>query len=279
MVLSPDGPWIARLTGFDDSQVRSVVYWILDARQRWRSSTVLTSAPFEAPVEWWLGGNSGYEAVTAHVTLNSGRMLKDPGGWHWVDGRHANPGGTSAVRLNADGSAKASYQPALHMAVISSVEFWLRGSDGHWARGGTASHASNGMYSVDQIDGSRSPGWNGGDSALSVHVLWPNGTQFVDPVPWVWSNNFQPAPSPPPTPTPTPPLPAAVQPPPAAPARVPAAPVAPNDPYAAATAAGASAVCADGTWSFSQHRSGTCSYHGGVHWWTGNLGPAGPGAH
>jgi Protein of unknown function (DUF3761) len=54
---------------------------------------------------------------------------------------------------------------------------------------------------------------------------------------------------------------------------------APSDPYAAATSAGASAVCADGTYSFSQHRSGTCSDHGGVHWWTGNLGAAGPGAH
>src|SRR5487761_1407189 len=53
----------------------------------------------------------------------------------------------------------------------------------------------------------------------------------------------------------------------------------PQDPYAAAKAAGASAVCADGSWSFSQNRSGTCSHHGGVHWWTGNLGPAGPGAH
>lgn len=53
----------------------------------------------------------------------------------------------------------------------------------------------------------------------------------------------------------------------------------PNDPYAAATAAGASAVCADGTWSYSKTRSGTCSHHGGVHWWTGNLGAAGPGAH
>jgi Protein of unknown function (DUF3761) len=38
-------------------------------------------------------------------------------------------------------------------------------------------------------------------------------------------------------------------------------------------------VVADGTYSFSQHRSGTCSDHGGVHWWTGNLGAAGPGAH
>jgi type IV secretory pathway VirB10-like protein len=73
-----------------------------------------------------------------------------------------------------------------------------------------------------------------------------------------------------------------------APAQAPAvvqAPVAaqppppPANPYAAATAAGASAVCADRTWSYSKNRSGTCSSHGGVHWWTGNLGPAGPGAH
>jgi hypothetical protein len=74
-----------------------------------------------------------------------------------------------------------------------------------------------------------------------------------------------------PTPTPTPAAaqpPAAVQPPPAN-----------ADPYPAATAAGASAVCADRTWSYSKHRSGTCSSHGGVHWWTGNLGAAGPGAH
>jgi len=30
---------------------------------------------------------------------------------------------------------------------------------------------------------------------------------------------------------------------------------------------GASARCRDGTYSFSQHRSGTCSYHGGVSEW------------
>ena len=59
----------------------------------------------------------------------------------------------------------------------------------------------------------------------------------------------------------------------------PAVQPAPVDPNAAAKAAGASAVCADGSWSFSKNRSGTCSKHGGVHWWTGNLGAAGPGAH
>jgi Protein of unknown function (DUF3761) len=53
----------------------------------------------------------------------------------------------------------------------------------------------------------------------------------------------------------------------------------PTDPYAAAKAAGATAICADGTLSFSPSRSGTCSKHGGVHWWTGNVGAAGPGAH
>jgi serine/threonine protein kinase, bacterial len=84
-----------------------------------------------------------------------------------------------------------------------------------------------------------------------------------------------PSPSPSPSPTPSPsPVAAAT----AAPAPV-VAPPPPQDPYAAATAAGASAVCADGTWSYSKSRSGTCSSHGGVHWWTGNLGPAGPGAH
>jgi hypothetical protein len=40
---------------------------------------------------------------------------------------------------------------------------------------------------------------------------------------------------------------------------------APTDPYAGAKAAGATAVCADGTLSFSPSRSGTCSKHGGVH--------------
>jgi hypothetical protein len=31
--------------------------------------------------------------------------------------------------------------------------------------------------------------------------------------------------------------------------------------------AGATALCSDGTYSFSQHRSGTCSHHGGVAKW------------
>lgn len=40
---------------------------------------------------------------------------------------------------------------------------------------------------------------------------------------------------------------------------------------------GATAVCRDGTYSFSQHRSGTCSHHGGVaQWLTGASAPATP---
>jgi hypothetical protein len=31
--------------------------------------------------------------------------------------------------------------------------------------------------------------------------------------------------------------------------------------------AGASAQCRDGSYSFSQHRRGTCSHHGGVALW------------
>src|SRR6266568_4693413 len=105
VVLSPDGPWHARLVGFDSAQVESVVYWIRDARQRWRSSHAIDAAPFVAPIEWWTGDNSGYEAVTAHVTLRSGQVVQDPGGWRWVDGRLASPAGTAEVLVNVDGSA------------------------------------------------------------------------------------------------------------------------------------------------------------------------------
>ncbi|MGI5236598.1 DUF3761 domain-containing protein [Dactylosporangium sp. CA-139066] len=36
---------------------------------------------------------------------------------------------------------------------------------------------------------------------------------------------------------------------------------------APAAPAGATAECNDGTFSFSQHRQGTCSHHGGVKRW------------
>ena len=37
--------------------------------------------------------------------------------------------------------------------------------------------------------------------------------------------------------------------------------------YAPSIPAGASAICRDGTYSFSQNRRGTCSHHGGVAQW------------
>ena len=37
--------------------------------------------------------------------------------------------------------------------------------------------------------------------------------------------------------------------------------------YAPSVPVGATAQCGDGTYSFSQHRSGTCSHHGGVAEW------------
>ena len=37
--------------------------------------------------------------------------------------------------------------------------------------------------------------------------------------------------------------------------------------YAPSVPVGATAQCGDGTYSFSQHRSGTCSHHGGVNRW------------
>lgn len=43
----------------------------------------------------------------------------------------------------------------------------------------------------------------------------------------------------------------------------------PRPEAAPAPPAGASAQCRDGTYSFSQHRRGTCSHHGGVARWLG----------
>jgi Protein of unknown function (DUF3761) len=280
VVLSPTGPWTVRLVGFDNSQVRSVVYWVRDSKHRWRSLERSEKDPFESQLNWWEGDNSGYEAVTAHVTMSSHKVVKDPGGWHWIDGLHSNPEGSTAVHLNADGSASATYTPALHASVIGRVEFWLMSGNGHWSDAGAATAAPDGSYSIGTLAGTQAAGWNASDAAVSVHVVWPNESEFVDPDQWVWSATFVAAPAPPTaraapaTAPPAPPKSAA--PPPSKPA--PPAP-APNDPYPQARAAGAAAVCADGTLSFSAHRSGTCSSHGGVHWWTGNLGPPGPGSH
>jgi hypothetical protein len=52
--------------------------------------------------------------------------------------------------------------------------------------------------------------------------------------------------------------------------------VAAAGPARAQAPAGATARCRDGTYSYSQHRSGTCSYHGGVAAWLDAAGAAGP---
>src|SRR4029077_8152742 len=91
--LTDNGPWIAYLVNFDFSTVKAVTYYIRDANQRWRQTELVASAPFEAPINWWEGANNGDEAITAHVTLTSGQVIADPGGWQWVDGYSADPKG------------------------------------------------------------------------------------------------------------------------------------------------------------------------------------------
>jgi hypothetical protein len=61
---------------------------------------------------------------------------------------------------------------------------------------------------------------------------------------------------------------APASPPPAAPIRLAAQPTeAPPAPPPNAPPAGATALCDDGTYSYSQHHQGTCSHHGGVAQW------------
>lgn len=48
-------------------------------------------------------------------------------------------------------------------------------------------------------------------------------------------------------------------------------------PAGASPPAGATAQCRDGTYSYSQHHSGTCSYHGGVAKWLDGSGASSPG--
>jgi hypothetical protein len=109
---------------------------------------------------------------------------------------------------------------------------------------------------------------------LTVQLVYADGTAVADPtgllvvdeVPAAGSSAILGSPvvltlsEPVVVPAPAPVVPAApAAPPPAAPA--PAAPAAPTNP------SGATALCNDGTLSYSAHRSGTCSHHGGVAQW------------
>jgi hypothetical protein len=248
VLVSTDGPWTASMAGLDPDSVTSVTYWIRDARQHWRSTAEIVAPPFEAPIDWWDGDNSGSEVVTAHVTLRSGKVVKDPGGWHWIRGPHTNPAGTAELQLNVGGSASASYTPAAHLSVIRQVDFWLRNGNDHWAMAGTASSANDGTYSIGSLLDTDRDGWNGTDAALSIHVVWPNGAQYVDPAPWIWSDHFLPA-SPTPAPPTSAPLPTSA-PPTSAPAP---APVAPPPPAAAPTPAPAAPPSC-----YPLSNSGTC---------------------
>jgi hypothetical protein len=189
-----------------------------------------------------------------------------------TDSQLPSPAGSAEVYVNADGTASAIYRPKAHANQIGRVEFWLRGQDDRWTHAGTSDTPAGGAYLVVQLDGTQRIGWSTGETALSVHVVWRDGSQYVDPVPWVLSYRFQTSPTTPPKSDPRVP---ATTPPPVAPP----ASAQPDDPYPEALLAGASAVCEDGTWSFERTLAQVCVHHGGVRWWTGNISSRGPGQH
>jgi len=188
--INTDGPWTAYLIGFDNSQVFSVTYYVRDAKERWRQTPPITAASTEGDIRWWEGDNAGFEVVTAHVKMRNGKSVNDPGGWHWVDGRHANPGGLLAGYLNSDGSLRAEYIPATQASVIKGIEFWLRDGLGHWhdAGPGVLGDDEDSGWALDRLKSSIDASWQQGDqAALSAHVIWPNGSELIDPVSWATS--------------------------------------------------------------------------------------------
>lgn len=94
-------------------------------------------------------------------------------------------------------------------------------------------------------------------------------TVTTQPITQIVNNGTYVAPAPAPAPTPQPQA--------ATPAPSPASPSPSGDGYTnvdgnyinspSSNPAGATALCNDGTYSYSQHHSGTCSYHGGVAQW------------
>ena len=191
--VSESGPWVAQLVNFDLNSVQSVTYYVRDAAKHWTATNPVTSSPFESPVDWWAGDNNGYEVVTAHVTLLTGEQLKDPGGWHWIDGHHTDPKGSIQAWTNADGTPGATYTPDFHLDDIKAVEFWFRDASDQWhdVGAGTRSPEDAGWL-VQRFKGITTD-WQGAEDAVSVHVLWPGGQQLVDPT--NWAEDFTPQPN------------------------------------------------------------------------------------
>ena len=189
--LTASGPWIAHLVGFDLSKVAAVTYWVMDAHGRWRSVAPVTTTPFESPINWWEGSNDGYEVVTAHVALVSDQNLLDPGGWHWVDGHHTDPGGSIQIWTNQDGNPGALYTPRAHLDDMKGVEFWFRDANDQWHNAGSAARGAEDTDWLLQSFKNVPANWQGGENAVSVHVIWPGGQQLVDPTNWAMDFSAQ----------------------------------------------------------------------------------------
>jgi Protein of unknown function (DUF3761) len=151
----------------------------------------------------------------------------------------------------------------LALIVISSI--------GSIAGGGSSNNDTSVLAATDTPLATQTLPARASATASPLVTSTPTATPVPTPVP-------TPAPTPAPTPVPTPvptPIPTPYVPP-ATPYVAPPTPyVAPATPYVPPVVtqppynpyAGATAICSDGTLSFSAHRSGTCSHHGGVAEW------------
>ena len=191
VTIPADGLWTARLVGFDPGTVRSVTYFWRDGKKAWRHTNPEFIPPFSTPLAWWEADNSDFEAVTAHVELNSGKVIKDPGGWHWVDGHHVNPRG-SLTAVTDGHSYGAAYAPSAEAGQVAGVEFWIRESGGSWSDAGGGHSIDGHIWSLGPLLGPGSKPFAGTADAVSVHVIWPSGKQSVDPAPWVATFERQP---------------------------------------------------------------------------------------
>jgi hypothetical protein len=228
VAFSNQDPWIVQVSGFDLDKIQSVTYFVRDAANHWHSVGPISDAPFAANIDWWTWNDAGQMVVTSHVKMQAGgNPVKDPGGWTTIDGHSVNPAGHLETLVNSDGSLGARYTPDRGVMRIASVQFWLR-IGGQWNQVAQVSQPNAaGSFEVLSVSGIDSGSWKSNDTAMSVHVVWSGGRQWIDPVPWTWRDHFiaaAPAPTPTAAPTTAPTLP---QPPTAAPAPVAAPPAAP----------------------------------------------------